>query len=241
MPCKRLLSRFLMALLLTCATSGSAQQDPPCAPFRDGRVDPQLVARMLAAAEQGHLYRVDTANSQVGFCVDSHFMRIEGHFNEIQGGMAFDPYGVDTEQILVLVTTDSLATSWFFIDNLLKSESFFDARKHPDILFFSTGFHWRTRTTAQITGQLSLHGVTRSVNFDVKLTDSQGRPASGTERILVIASTTIRRSDFGMDALQAVVDDSVQLCMEIEAVRHRYQESESIPATGSDTASGFNE
>jgi len=241
MPGKSRLPRFLMALLLACATPGSAHQDQPCASFMDGRVDPKLVTIMLAAAEQGRLYRVDPENSRVGFCVDSHFMRIKGYFNEIQGGMAFDPYGADADQILVLVPTDSLATDWSFIDNMLKSESFFDTPKHPDILFFSTAFHWITRTTAKITGQLTLHGVTRPVDFDVEVTDILGKPVSGTERIRVTASTTIRRSDFGMDALQAVVDDSVQLCMEIKAAQHRHQEPERIPAYDSDTESGFNE
>jgi len=241
MPAKLTLARVLMALLLVCTTAGNAQQDAPCAPFRDGRVDPELVSIMLAAAEQGHLYRVDPANSRVGFCVDSHFMYIKGYFNEIQGGMAFDPYGIDADQILVLLPTDSLATNWSFIDNMLKGESFFDTRNYPDILFFSTGFHWVTPATAKITGQLTLHGVTRTVDFDVELTDTRGRHASGTERIRVTASTIIRRSDFGMDALQSVVDDSVQLCMEIEATQHRYPASEGTPAAGNDTASGFNE
>ena len=241
MSVKYLLPRLLMALLLACATPGSAQQDAPCAAFRDGRVDPGLLGSMLAAAEQGHLYRVDPAHSRVGFCVDSHFVYIEGYFSEIQGGMAFDPFGVDADQILVLLPTDSLATNWSFIDNLLKSESFFDTRKYPDILFFSTAFHWRTRSKAKITGQLSLHGVTRSVDFDVTLTDTRGQPAAGSERLRVTASTTIRRSDFGMDALQSVVDDTVQLCMEIEAARYRHRDTENTPPAGSDTASGFNE
>lgn len=230
-----------MALLLACATPCSAQPDQPCAAFRDGRVDPKLVSIMMAAAEQGHLYRVDPANSRVGFCVDSHFVRIKGYFNEIQGGMAFDPYGVDADQILVLVPTDSLKTNWSFIDNMLKSESFFNTPKHPDILFFSTAFHWITRTTAIITGQLSLHGVTRSVDFDVDLTDTGGELPSGADNIRVTAATTIKRSDFGMDALKTVVDDSVQLCMEIEATRHRHQEQEDMPAFDDDTESGFNE
>jgi polyisoprenoid-binding protein YceI len=168
-------------------------------------------------------------------------MHIKGYFNEIQGGMAFDPDGVDADQILVLLPTDSLATNWSFIDNMLMGESFFDTRNYPDILFFSTGFYWSTPVAAKLTGQLTLHGVTRTVDFDVELTDTGGRHASGTERIRVTASTTIRRSDFGMDALQTVVDDSVELCMEIEATQHRHHQSESTPAAGNDTASGFNE
>lgn len=240
MPARRILSRFLIVLLLG-ATPGRAHQDEPCTAFRDGRVDPGLVAIMLTAAEQGKLYRVDRKQSRIGFCVDSHFMRIEGYFEDFQGGMAFDPHQLDADQILVLVQTDSLATSWTFIENMLKGESFFDTERHPDILFVSTHFHWHTTTTATVTGQLTLHGITRPVDFDLELTDTQGKPAHGTDRIHVTATTTIRRSDFGMSVLQAVVDDEVQLCLDIEAAQHRHEQPATMSRPDSDTASGFNE
>jgi len=92
MPGKHLLSRLLAVLLLAGTAAIPAQQDLPCAPFRDGRIDPRLVAIMLAAAEHGHRYRVDPAHSRIGFCVDSHFMHIEGYFREFQGGMALHPH-----------------------------------------------------------------------------------------------------------------------------------------------------
>jgi polyisoprenoid-binding protein YceI len=236
---KVLLSRCLIALLLACATAGGAQQELPCAPFRDGRVDPKLVAIMLAAAEHGHLYRIDPANSRIGFCVDSHFMRIEGYFSKFQGGMALHPYEDTAEQMMVLVYTDSLTTRPAFVENMLKGESFFDTRKHPDILFFSTGFNWSTRTTAVITGELTLHGVTRPVDFNVTFAAQGNHAADSSERIRVNASTTISRSQFGMDALWPVVDDTVELCLGIDAVQYRQPESMLPP--DADTASGFNE
>jgi len=239
MPGKSELSRFLVALLLASATAAAAQQQLPCAPFRDGRVDPRLVAIMLSAAEHGHLYRVDPAHSRIGFCVDSHFMHIEGYFREFQGGMALHHEVEATEQMMVLVHTDSLATSPAFVENMLKGESFFNTPSHPDILFFSTEFHWSTPTRARITGQLTLHGVTRPVDFNVMLATPREVVAGGSERVRLDAYTTIRRSDFGMDALRRLVDDTVQLCMSIEAVQ--YRQPEHMPAPGADTTSGFND
>jgi len=153
--------------------------------------------------------------------------------------MALHPYENTAEQMMVLVHTDSRATSPAFVENMLKGESFFDTRSHPDILFFSTGFHWSTRTTAMITGDLTLHGVTRPVDFNVTFAAQVNQQADSSERILVNASTTIKRSDFNMDALRQVVDDSVELCLSIEAVQ--YRQPENMPAPGHDTASGFNE
>jgi polyisoprenoid-binding protein YceI len=149
MPGKHLLSRLLAVLLLAGTAAIPAQQDLPCAPFRDGRVDPRLVAIMLAAAEHGHLYRVDPAPSRIGFCADSHFMHIEGYFREFQGGMALHPHEDAAEQMMVLVHTDSLATSPAFVENMLKFESFFNTPVHPDILFSSTGFHWLSASMAR--------------------------------------------------------------------------------------------
>ena len=239
MPGKIKLSRFLVALLLASATAVTAQQQLPCAPFRDGRVDPKLVAIMLSAAEHGHLYRVDPAHSRIGFCVDSHFMHIEGYFREFQGGMALHPDEEAAEQMMVLVYTDSLATSPAFVENMLKGESFFNTPRHPDILFFSTDFHWDTPTRARITGQLTLHGVTRPVDFSVALATPREVVAAGSERVRLDAFTTIRRSDFGMDALRLIVDDTVQLCLSIEAAP--YRQPEHMPDTGADTGPGLNE
>jgi len=239
MPGKHLLSRLLAVLLLAGTAAIPAQQDLPCAPFRDGRVDPRLIAIMLAAAEHGHLYRVDPAPSRIGFCADSHFMHIEGYFREFQGGMALHPHEDAAEQMMVLVHTDSLATSPAFVENMLKDERFLIrpyTRTSCSPAPASTGSRppWHGAPS-----QLTLHGVTRPVDFSVALAAPRDAAAGNSERTLLDASTTIRRSDFGMDALKLVVDDTVQLCLRIEAAQ--YCQPEHMPAADFDTGSGFNE
>jgi polyisoprenoid-binding protein YceI len=210
----------LSVLLLTFLRPGIAGEDEPCAPFKNGRVDPALVSIMLKAADEGYLYRIHTESSRIGFCVDSDIERVEGSFQQFQGGVALDPYGIESEQILVLVKTDSLDVDRPFLDRLLKGVKFFDVRDYPDILFISTAFNWETRTTATIQGNLTMHGVTKGVTFYAKLIEATGAEADNPERIVVQAATVIHRSDFGMQSLQALVEDDVQLCLDI--VAHRY-------------------
>jgi polyisoprenoid-binding protein YceI len=212
---------ILTGLLLIKGMSGSAVAEDLCAPFEDGRIDESVMSTMLNAAEAGYLYRMQASTSQVGFCVDSAFQRVEGVFQEFQGGMALLPEAGKTGQTVVVIRTDSLDTKGALVENLVRSSRFFDVANYPEILFVSTDFEWTSPTRAILRGNLTLHGVTKPVIFKVELSGSEGKQVGEAENILVKATTTIHRSDFGMDTLSKLVSDSVQLCMSIKAKKYR--------------------
>jgi polyisoprenoid-binding protein YceI len=164
---------------------------------------------------------MQASTSQVGFCVDSAFQRVEGVFQEFQGGMALLPEAGKTGQTVVVIRTDSLDTKGALVENLVRSPRFFDVANYPEILFVSTDFEWTSPTRAILRGNLTLHGVTKPVIFKVELSGSEGKQVGEAENILVKATTTIHRSDFGMDTLSKLVSDSVQLCMSIKAKKYR--------------------
>ena len=87
--------------------------------------------------------------------------------------------------------------------------------------FVSTDFKWMSATRAELRGNLTLHGVTRLVVFNVEVSGGGSKQIGEAENILVKATTTIRRSDFGMDTLSKLVSDSVQLCMSVKAKKYR--------------------
>ena len=220
----RTLARGMIGLLLATATTvGSAESDL-CAPFKQGVVDQSIVARMLASAKDGYLYRIEPSSSQVGFCVDSPVGRVEGRFKDFKGGLTFVPSAAAAgdQQAMVMVETGSLETGKPLIEDMLKGEQFFDVDKYPRMLFVSRHFRWLTSSEAVLIGDLTLHGVTREVGFDVRLIkkDPVGSPKSG-ERVWVKATTLISRKEFGLDALSPMVSDRVSLCMRVEAVRFR--------------------
>lgn len=213
---------LLCLLMISSAGQAFAENDDLCAPFRDGRIDQSMLANMLTAAETGHLFRINTSTSRVGFCVDSQFALVKAEFQDFQGGMSLwlNQPG-HNEQAVVLIRTASLDTQGSIIESILKGERFFDVEKFPEILFVSSGFHWKDDTKVDLKGDLTVHGVTRPVTFDVTLLNQGEGEGGDAEKILLKASTTIRRSDFGMDTLSQVVSDSVELCMSVEAGRYR--------------------
>ena len=199
------------------AFSSQGGENGLCAPFKDGKVDESMLETMLEAAEVGRLYRIDASSSKVGFCVNSQLRRVEGDFKEFQGGMTLSKGGAGKAETLVAIKAASLDTDGALIEAMIKSQRFFDVENYPEILFVSTGFEWTSNTTALLRGNLTLHGVTKPVTFNVTLTDIKDNSAAAGERILVKATTKVSRAEFGMDTLSSVVDDNVQLCMSVEA------------------------
>ena len=212
--------RLLLAALLLAALPEIAGGGQPCAPFRDGRVDPTLLEIMLTAANEGRLYRIETESSEFGFSVTSSLREVRGQFHQVQGGMAVDTLGLEDDQILVAIRTASLDTNCDFIEGMLRGVNFFDVEHYPEILFVSTRFEWVTQTRATLTGDLSMHGVTRPVTFDVQLTNIFGEHAEDPDTIIVRATSSIRRSDFGMRAIPSVVDDEVRIGMNVQARKY---------------------
>lgn len=217
------LFRNIAGAVLIALFSASAIAGEPdvCAPFKDGVVDHSIVSKMLSAAEDGHLYRIDTSSSKVGFCVDSPVGLVEGQFKDFTGGLTFlQENPAEDEYALVMVKTASLETDGRLIENMLKGKKFFDVENFPEILFVSTGFRWVNRTEAILQGQLTMHGVTKPVGFHVVLVE-QPSENEDVQRIIVKATTLIKRSEFGLTALSPMVSDSVNLCMSVDAVRYR--------------------
>jgi polyisoprenoid-binding protein YceI len=213
--------RFALAAALVAGTSMvPAEEVDICSPFMGGKVDESLLATMLSAADGGHLFRIQQESSQMGFCVDSKLSRIEGIFRDFKGGMALDPGENGTGQTMVLIQADSLDTEGEMVERMIKSESFFDVEHYPEVLFVSNGFKWTGPDTAVLKGHLTLRGITKPVVFNVTLTALDDHPVKDAQKILVKATTTINRADFGMEKLASLVNSEVQLCMSVEALKY---------------------
>ena len=215
---------FLAGMLLVNALSGVAvaasAAGKSCSLFENGKIEKSVLATLLKAAKNGHMYRVQTSTSQIRFCVDSKIKNVEGSFKDVQGGIALNQKQTDSGQAVIVINTRSLETGNLLVKNVIKGEDFFDVKKYPEILFVSTGVKWTSPTKAVLKGKLTLHGVTKSVRFDVELTGAGGKAAQNEEIILVRATTTIKRSDFGMGNFSGMVNDAVKLCMSVKAKKY---------------------
>lgn len=213
--------KILLAAVLLFTGFVYAADSRICAPFRGGVVDHALVEEMLKAAKDGHLYRIHSTSSRVGFCVESLIGRVEAEFQGFRGGLALrrEVWG-DDSQMLVMIDSSSLKTNREFIRNMLTSDRFLHTRRYPEILFVSTALKWESDTTASLFGLLSMHGVSKPVRFSIEITSIIGDRADHEEEIVVIGHANIRRSDFGMHRLPMFVDDNVELCMQVSALRY---------------------
>ena len=218
MDINRHFSRLLVAsLLLTCSAAKIAAADKFCTPFLNGKVEQSVLDSMLHAAKNGYLYRVQPATSMVKFCVDSKFSHVEGRFKDFEGGIAMQSGAESRGQALLSIDADSVSTSNTLVEKVIKSGTFIDVGHYPEILFVSTGFEWLIGTAGIVKGNLTLHGVTRPVTFNVKLSDIRGNKVGDSDIILIKMSVPISRADFGMRKRKLLVSDSVKLCMSVQA------------------------
>ena len=219
------IKNIFFGLVLSVFSASAIAEVDVCAPFKDGVVDGSVVSKMLAAANDGHLYRINPSSSKIGFCVDRPLGLIECEYKDFTGGLTFlHEKSATDEKSLVMVNPARLETDGSFIEGMLKGRKFFDVENFPEILFVSTGFKWVSETEAVLLGDLTMHGVTKAVGFHVKLIEQPVDDEPGSlgqeQRILVRATTRILRSDFGLTSLSPMVGDSVNLCMSVDAVKY---------------------
>jgi polyisoprenoid-binding protein YceI len=215
------LAVIILGLLLSTGIRGHAGEEELCAPFLNGIVDQSRVEVMRVAAQGGHLYRIQPDTSILAFIVDGKLTHIKAEFKDFQGGLTLWPDHPDNkEQVMVMVKTASLDAGGSMINYVLKGGRIFDVENYPEILFVSTGFTWTGGATGTLKGDLTLHGVTRPVTFDVTLPTVKNKDDKNAGMVLVKADAMIHRSDFGMVTLSRVVNDDVALRMRLNAVRY---------------------
>lgn len=214
---------LILLFFLTVSLSVSALQPTDsdsriCAPFRGGVVDPAIVNSMLQAAAENRLYRIQQKSSNVGFCIDTAIGRIEAEFKGVQGGLALrrEVWG-DESQMLIMVDANSLAMDECFVKSMLKSEHFLDIETYPRMLFVSSQLKWLDHENAILEGMLTLRGVTKPVRFDVKMTTVSKKDPVNVADIIVTAKSFINRGDFGMDHMDFLVSEEIELCIRMEA------------------------
>ena len=170
-----------------------------------------------AAAEPREL-DVDIAHTAV-FWKISHggFSQVIGQFRKIDlVEITFDPDNVANSKVRASIEAASLDSNHYYRDNFTRSDQFLNAREFKDITFESTEIRQTGENTGTMTGDLTLQGVTRPVTFDVTY-NKTGEHLSGNYLIDGFsAQTTIKRSDFGIDAFIPWVGDEVEILIEVE-------------------------
>ena len=178
-----------------------------------------LFADIGATARGADLYKVDAVHSSVVFRV-KHLgvVHVYGRFNEISGTITFDKENPSKSAVDFTVPVESIDTHVQKRDQHLKSPDFFNAKEFPIVTFKSKEVKKTGEDIYQMTGDFTLHGVTKSLTIDFK----KGGEAKGMQneyRSGGETQFTIKRSDYGMNFMLNGVGDEVNVMVAIEGVR----------------------
>ncbi|UAK24840.1 YceI family protein [Sphingomonas nostoxanthinifaciens] len=164
-----------------------------------------------APAVPAGTYTVDTGHTQVLFTV-SHFgvSIYTGQFTQPTGSLTLDPAHPDNDKVEVTFPIASVATTVPALNAHLQKPEFFDAAQFPEGKFVSTKVTVKG-TSATIAGNLTLKGVTKPVVLEGHFVGSANNPMSKKLNIGFAATTTIKRSEFGVSYAVPAVSDDVKL------------------------------
>lgn len=188
-----------LAFVLAAAFAGASIAQP-APPNRD------------PAQVQGGTYKVEPNHTRIVFSVlHMGFTDYYGQFNGASGTLKLDPANPAASAVTVSIPTDSVDTSNSVLNGELKSPQWFDAAQFPTITFTTTKVTPTGKDTAQLTGDLTFHGVTRPVTLDAKFNASGPNPLSKKYTVGFNATGHIKRSDFGQKTYVPLIGDDVSL------------------------------
>jgi polyisoprenoid-binding protein YceI len=170
-------------------------------------------------------WTIDTAHSAAQFSV-RHMMisNVKGEFTNTSGTVQWDGKDLSTAVVEATIDAASINTREPKRDAHLKSPDFFDVAKFPTLTFKSTKVEPAGQGKLRMAGDLTIHGVTKPVVFDVIGPTPVVKDPYGNQRVGASATTTINRKDFGLKwnaALETggvVVGEQVTITLDVELV-----------------------
>ena len=184
--------------LSTAASDASAQTAPPT----------------LGSVRAG-TYKVDSYHTQVEFSL-SHFgfTNYAGLLAGVTGSLQLDPAHLTAAKLDVTIPIQSITTTVPKLTDELKGAQWFDSEKFPAATFTSTKVVSSGNGEATITGNLTLHGVTQPVVLHAHFIGAGVNPIDKAYTVGFEATTTIKRSEFGVSAYVPAIGDDVELTLE---------------------------
>ena len=185
-----------------------------------------LIALSLPVMASASTWNIDPDHSNIGFKV-RHLMvsNVRGSFEKNSGVVDINDKDITKSKVQVSIDTASVNTNVKKRDEHLRSADFFDVSKYPTMTFVSKKVAKAGKDKLKVTGDLTLHGVTKEVVLDVEGPSKESKDPWGNIRSGATASTKIDRKDFGLvwnKALETggvVVGDEVTISLEIEMIK----------------------
>lgn len=185
-----------------------------------------IIVLSLPALASATIWNIDPDHTNVGFKV-RHLMvsNVKGSFEKHTGVVDINDKDITKSKVEVSIDTASINTNVQKRDEHLRSADFFDVAKYPTMTFVSKKVAKAGKNKLKITGDLTLHGITKQVVLNVEGPTAEIKDPSGNIRRGAVANTKINRKDFGLTwnkALETggvVIGDEVAITLEIEMIK----------------------
>jgi len=171
------------------------------------------------AVQAADTYTVDPVHTAALFKIKNLGVSYTyGRFNDVSGTVAFDAANPAASKVDITIQAGSVDTFNQKRDAHLANPDFFDAKQFPVLKFVSTAFKKVDDNTFDVTGDFTLHGVTKPITIKaVKI--GEGKDPWGGYRIGFESTFTIKRSDFGMTKMMEAVGDDVTVTFSTEGIK----------------------
>ena len=181
-----------------------------------------LLLTLSAAAQDKDTWQLDPPHSSAQFSV-RHLgvSTVRGAFTKVSGTVVYDPANSNKSSIQATIDASSVDTRVDMRDNDLRSPRFLDAQKYPTITFTSKKVEAAGEGKLKVTGDLTIHGVTKEVVLDVDGPTPAIKDPMGKNRLRMGASATtkINRNDFGITSLPGAIGDEITITLDIEMTK----------------------
>jgi polyisoprenoid-binding protein YceI len=173
------------------------------------------------AMAQTSTWKADSAHSEVDFTIKHlGISNVHGRLGKVEATLIKDDRDITKSSLTATIDVTGIDTGETPRDNHLKSDSFFDVAKYPTATFASTSVA-KSGSGLKVTGNLTLHGVTKSIVLDV---DAPSAPVTGMdkkEHTGFSATTTIHRSEFGVGSTfpAAVLGEDVKITIDLDVAK----------------------
>lgn len=184
------------------------------------------MATGTTAVPQSTIWKIDPAHSAAEFKV-RHMMvsNVKGHFGGITGTVTLDEADITKSSVEAKIDATSINTREPQRDTDLKGENFLHTEKFPILGFKSTGIVRKGAGALEVTGDLTIRGLTRSVVFEVEGPTAPVKDPWGNVRVGLSATTKINRKDYGLswnavlETGGVVVGEEVAITLEVELLK----------------------
>lgn len=191
------------------------------------------VATVLAAhPARAESYVIDPKNTEVRFTYVFGYSTQRGRFTAVRGAVDYDAKVPERTRVNAVIRTASLTTGEPAVESELKGRAFFDVERQPEIKFQSQSIRMTGSEAAQMTGAITVNGITKPITLDVAIKtgdDPALKHRVGSQRFSAVGR--IKRSDFKMTGYSSMVDDEIGI--EIDALLKRQDTRTSASATTS--------